>query len=718
MLASLAAPALVLDEAGLVVDANDLALELLRRSRDELPGSTIAQVIEGFEGDGTPVRLKTLRSQQIDGTTLCLLRAVQGDELVDDLVGYFDAAFDHAPIGMAILGANGRYVRVNDALCGMLGRRRDQLVGRRDNEITHPDDRERDIELAWRILHGGLDSVQLEKRFCKPDDSVVWVIANMTYLRDDDGHGIAWVGQFQDVTARRAVEIELRRERDLSSAMLSAMHEGFCLVDEEGRVIQANDAMCALVGWPREELVGERWPYAWVPEDLVEFHESLGLRWLEAGRGESDDVVLQRRDGVRFNASVTLALASGPAGEPLGFVVTVRDVSERKRHEADLARLATHDTLTGLVNHRGFHERLREEVARSRRHGTPLSLAILDLDHFKHVNDTYGHPVGDRVLAEVGRRLRAVTRGGEHIARIGGEEFAWILPGTDGAGAHAAGERARRAVEREPFVHVGTLTVSVGVCELDAETDADELHRMTDVALYRAKDLGRNIVVRHTPGRVAKRDLLADPRVAATERGLRLHAVHAIARVVEQGHPTSDGHAERVADLAARLANRMGWIAGETRALREAAVLHDVGKIIMPRSVLLKPAPFDEDEWAQMRRHPVVGYDMLEGLLSRRQRTWVRGHHERWDGTGYPDELAAEDIPAGARILAVADSWDVMTSARVYSAALTRDEALAEMRRGAGAQFDPAVVDALVAIMAERREPAGDGEGATAPTSA
>ena len=158
-------------------------------------------------------------------------------------------------------------------------------------------------------------------------------------------------------------------------------------------------------------------------------HEALGERWREDGHGDSDDIVLRRRDGEHFNASVTQALATGPGGEWLGFVFTVRDISERKRHEADLARLATHDTLTGLVNHRGFHERLREEIARSRRHGTPLSLAILDLDHFKDVNDTYGHPVGDRVLAEVGRRLGSLTRLGEHIARIGGEEFAWILPG-------------------------------------------------------------------------------------------------------------------------------------------------------------------------------------------------------------------------------------------------------------------------------------------------
>ena len=171
--------------------------------------------------------------------------------------------------------------------------------------------------------------------------------------------------------------------------------------------------------------------------------------------------------------------------------------------------------------------------------------------------------------------------------------------------------------------------------------------------------------------------------------------MHALARVVEQGHPTSDGHAERVPDLAASLAERAGWPAPDAGALREAAVLHDVWKIILPKSVLLKPSAFDDAEWAQMRLHPVVGDDMLEGLLTAVQRTSVRGHHERWDG-GYPDGLAGEQIPVGARIIAVADSWDVMTSARVYSGALAHVEALAEMQRCAGGQFDPDVVELLV----------------------
>ena len=695
---SLPAPALVLDGAGLVVDANQLALALLGRPLEDLRGQTVGEVMEGHQPDGTPVRLKALRSQRIDGKTLCLLREVSGEELVEQLAPYFDAAFDHAPIGMAIIAADGRYVRVNDALCAMFGRPAADLIGRRDNELTHPDDRDRDVEIAWKILRGELDSVQLEKRFLKPDGSVVWAISNVTYLRDGDGNGIAWLGQWQDVTAHRAVEAELRRERDLSSAMLGAMHEGFCLISD-GRVLQVNDAMCALVGWPREALEGCEWPYPWVPEDQVQTQEKIRSQWLADGRGETDAFVFKRKDGTRFDASITASQAVGPGGESLGFVVTVRDVSDRKRHEAELARQATHDPLTGLVNHRGFHERLREEIARSRRTGAPLSLAILDLDHFKQVNDTYGHPVGDRVLAELGRRFRTLSRAGEHIARVGGEEFAWILPATDGPGAYAAAERARRVVEREPFAEVGDLTVSVGVCELSEAGDADELHRLADVALYWAKDHGRNIVFRYTPETAAHLEGQLSTRAAGAERAVRLRALHAVARIVEEDNPGSSGHAERVAELAGELAERLGWEPAGVRALREAALLHDAGKITVPKSILLMPGAFGDEEWAQVRRHPVVADDMLEGVLSDVQRAWVRGHHERWDGAGYPDGLAGESIPEGARILAAANAWDAMTSARVHRAARPHSGAVEEVRREAGAQLDPRVAEALLELV-------------------
>lgn len=181
-------------------------------------------------------------------------------------------------------------------------------------------------------------------------------------------------------------------------------------------------------------------------------------------------------------------------------MTTFRDVSDRRRQEAELARQASSDDLTGLLNRRAFEGRLAEEVGRAKHEDLPLSVALLDLDHFKAVNDAHGHPAGDRVLVAAAKRLRGVARAADHLARVGGEEFAWILPGTDAIDAFEAVERARHAIVDTPFGELGPVTLSIGLCQLADAGSAGELYRLADVALYAAKSHGRNRSVRHLPG--------------------------------------------------------------------------------------------------------------------------------------------------------------------------------------------------------------------------
>jgi diguanylate cyclase (GGDEF)-like protein len=377
------------------------------------------------------------------------------------------------------------------------------------------------------------------------------------------------------------------------------------------------------------------------------------------------------------------------------------------RHQ--LTTLASVDGLTGLLNQRSFKERLVAEVRTARRRHRPLSLALLDIDHFKRVNDVYGHAVGDRVLAEVARRLKAAVRAGETVARIGGEEFAWVLPATDGANARAAAERARRAVSERPFPVVGTLTVSAGVCELGGEArDADELFRLADVALYWAKSRGRDRCTEYS-GESARAASEAAER-AGREREEALAGIRTLAALVDGKSPATRGHSERVAALAQQLALACGWTHDRAALLREVGLVHDVGKIAVPDEILLKPGALDEDERLQIRNHPVVGARMVAGLFTDEQAAWLRHHHERFAGGGYPDGLLGAGIPIGARLLAIADAWDAMTSERVYQTARTAAEALAECRREAGGHFCPQGVAALARLWEEGRIP-GPGAG-------
>lgn len=380
----------------------------------------------------------------------------------------------------------------------------------------------------------------------------------------------------------------------------------------------------------------------------------------------------------RFAHLVALAIANAEAWETL-------------------ARQAATDAVTGIANHRTFHERLHAEVERARRYGRDLSLVLFDVDHFKQVNDRYGHQAGDRVLAEVARRLQEQAREGELVARIGGEEFAWLMPETGQDGAYVAADRVRRAVAAEPFDDgVGTVTVSAGVCASEHGHDAEDLVRFADRALYWAKDSGRNTTFVYTE---EARDALAREGRQA-ERFQAMSSVRALARAIDSKDWSTHRHSERVADLAERLAVELGWTTKRARLLHACGLLHDVGKIGIPDSILLRPGPLTPEEYEEVKRHAAMSAYIAAEVLEAEQVAWIRGHHERWDGGGYPDALAGADIPDGAQILALADSWDVMTENRTYQATKTVDEALEECRRERGRQFAPRAVDALVALAA------------------
>ena len=361
------------------------------------------------------------------------------------------------------------------------------------------------------------------------------------------------------------------------------------------------------------------------------------------------------------------------------------------------ARAAT-DPLTGLANHRSLQERLREEWERARRHHHGLALVMVDLDHFKRVNDVFGHPAGDGVLVEVARLLRQASRAHDLVARVGGEEFAWVLPHASEADALEAAERARALIGGARFPGVGTLTASFGVCLASEASGPSELHQMADDALYAAKRRGRDrVCLFPLDAPAAEPDPLLSPdgRRQQTARG-----VLGLARAVDAKDPATRRHSGRVADLAVQLATALGWDAIRCVALRDAGLMHDVGKIAVPDAILLKPGPLTAEEYEVVKTHAAVGAGIVADVLSAEQVAWVRHHHERVDGGGYPDGMGGDAIPPGARILAVADAVDVMITPRAYAPGITIDDALEECRRCAGSQFDPDVVDALGRLVA------------------
>jgi diguanylate cyclase (GGDEF)-like protein len=353
-------------------------------------------------------------------------------------------------------------------------------------------------------------------------------------------------------------------------------------------------------------------------------------------------------------------------------------------------RLALTDPLTGLGNHRHFHDRLERELADSEAQGYPLSLCLVDIDDFKRINDRHGHPAGDKVLAQLATNLR---QGGEAF-RLGGDEFAILLPGRDEDGARIAAEAIIDRISFADIHPAGPVTVSAGIATAPLEDlGRDELVRRADSALYWAKEYGKNQTRVYRPDVVEIAEL---KRLAAgPDRAARFRAAASLAKAVDARDAYTGSHSERVSDLAARIATRLGVDREQIELTRLAASLHDLGKLAIPEEILRKPGPLSETERLVLERHPQIGYRMLESLGVDPVADWVLHHHERWDGTGYPDALGGDEIPLGARIIFVADAYDAMTSDRVYRGRLSDDEAITELARCSGTQFDPEVVAAL-----------------------
>jgi len=354
-------------------------------------------------------------------------------------------------------------------------------------------------------------------------------------------------------------------------------------------------------------------------------------------------------------------------------------------------RLALTDPLTGLGNHRSFHERLQRELIAAEANGAPLGLCLVDLDDLKQINDRFGHPVGDAVLAQIASRLR---QGGEAF-RLGGDEFAVLLPRQD---EQRATTTARSIVSRIAALRideVGSVTVSAGVASYPTHgRGRDELIRLADTALYWAKEEGKNRVRAYAAESMLRADL--EPLAETAGRGAHFRAAQSLAETVDARDAYTGSHSQRVGEYAARIARRLGVDEPAVELTRLAGTLHDLGKLAIPGEILCKPGPLSPAERLVLERHPQIGYRMLESLGVAPVAEWVLHHHERWDGTGYPSGLAGEEIPLGARILFVADAFDAMTSERAYREQLSQRAALAELERGAGTQFDPLVVEAFV----------------------
>ncbi|HET7168307.1 MAG TPA: diguanylate cyclase [Candidatus Limnocylindrales bacterium] len=375
---------------------------------------------------------------------------------------------------------------------------------------------------------------------------------------------------------------------------------------------------------------------------------------------------------------------------------------------------ATFDRLTGVANRQSLLAALFAEVERAGRYERPLSVAFVDIDHFKTVNDTYGHGVGDIVLRGVAQTIAANLRASDMIGRYGGEEFMLILTETGVEEGATLTEKLRTLVQRQRFAVDGgadiSVTISIGIAGgSGAQLRMDTLVRDADAAMYSAKSLGRNqtyiFAEPDDDARVPRAPISAAGRARAVEIGQRARdaATAALTAVLSplphyRGQPSA-----LIASIVVEIARQLQLPESDIDRLRVAALLHDVGKVAIPEEILEKPSALTSAEWRTVVQHPRIGQVILEQAAALKDAVpIILHHHERFAGHGYPYGLRANEIPLGARIVAIADAYDAMIHDRPYKRAISHEQAIAELRRHAGTQFDPDLVELFCDLYADR----------------
>ena len=535
--------------------------------------------------------------------------------------------------------------------------------------------------------------------FAGGDGSTAWV--ELRVGAEVEGRVECLLLDVTDLERRHEVYAAAARAADLVADEAGfILYTNEYLADRTHRAVYRSRDFSHLLGGLEEGQDTEAaWNAAIHPDDraeLLAFRERLFN-----GASARVEFRLRQRDRSWRWVEARVTARTDDAGRRLGdgvlLDITARKASEQALEEAlrEVDRRSRIDALTGLYNRAHGTEVMHTEIERSRG-AHHVGALMLDIDHFKAINDEYGHAVGDAVLRGVGQRIGRALRSFDCAARWGGEEFCAVLPGAGSDDRlRSIGERLRAAVVGTPIeTSVGPIHVTVsvgGASTADGLDDADALVDAADQALYAAKRRGRDQV--RTFATLSQRD-----REEAAPRIVRLAEVLALTASVREGMPPL--HCRQVSELASAVAVALGLPRHVAVRCQVAGWLHDVGKVAIPDAILRKTGALDADEMATMRAHAVIGDQLVRQVQELADAApGVRHHHERWDGTGDPDGLAGEDIPIEARIVAAVDAYSAMTIERVYRRPMERPQAIAELQRSAGTHLDPAVVQALIGVL-------------------
>ncbi len=730
-----------------------------------LAGEALTATVEvaglAFETHYTPVRDHDGEVSSVIGVAIDVTNREQAQEALRESEEKYRRLVQDSADGIVIFeGVEVRFV--NQALLRMYGvESGEEIVGRPFVDFVSPEHRELMVGRAHARQKGENPPSRYEFKALRKDGTEVDAeisVSTITYQGRPAVQGIV-----RDITDRKRMEETLRESEARYRLLAENTSDLIWTMDLGLRYTYMSPSITRMRGYTAEEVLGARVTETMTPASVEAARKTLAEE-LAIERMEQKDLHRSRKlelemyckDGSTIWTEMNMTFLRDSDGKPVGILGVTRDISERKRAEEERERLhaelelrAITDSLTDLYDHAHFYRRLAEEIDRSKRYNHGFVVVMLDIDDFKRFNDSRGHQAGDEMLRLIAHCIQTGLRRSDIAFRYGGDEFAAILPHADSSKARAAVDRINaRITKRIKHMDDGAgvrLSLSAGVaCFPDDGTDADDLVRLADAALYsakwvaRARDImgqredieslisalvSRRAGVEGPPGGVIFQPealheqqarivssvassiavALKDAGVAQALEDPDLQVLATVGAAAEIKDRYIRGHPERTSEQGAALAEEMGLSPQRVRDIRIAGLLHDIGKVTVSEGILNKPGRLTRREFASIKDHPIVGATLVSQVRGfERLVPIVRHHHERFDGKGYPDGLAGEEIPPEARVLSVVDVFDALTHQRSYRKALSRQEAIAEIERGAGTQFDPLVVKAFLALVKRR----------------
>lgn len=499
-------------------------------------------------------------------------------------------------------------------------------------------------------------------------------------VKDPDGNTWASLVSFKDITERKELEQRIEREKKLFHATLVSVGDGVISSDINGIVQFMNPVAEKLTGWTQEEACGRPFEeiFQIMNERTGEKIENITKLVFQTGCVVclAENTVLVSRTGEKRPIEDTASPIIMENGEAIGVVVVFSDFTEKRKKIEEIEYLSYHDFLTGLYNRRYFDEELkRYDVKRN----LPISIIMADVNGLKLVNDSFGHAIGDEILIKASTLISKVCRADDVVCRLGGDEFAVLLPGTD---ANDTAGLIKRIQEKLIEEEIGGIPLSIS---FGFATKENQDESMIEKIKNAEDHMYRHKLYESTGARSKTVNLIINTLYAKNHREM-LHSL-------------------RVGELSASTATAMGFSPDDVNQIRTAGLMHDIGKIGIEDNILNKAEKLNKQEWDEIKKHSEIGYHILSSVPEFSEiADFVLEHQERWDGKGYPRGLSGTEISVEARIIAISDSFDAMTGERTYGRILSEEEAIQELLRCSGTQFDPEIVDIFIKNISEKRD--------------